>query len=196
MKSKFCCELLRWLYEPGGVDGAASLYGRFCTNATSESQKVQPCFHTVSRRSDASSKRLTFLFFFFWLICTRHLYLFMKVQYIADHLYWHSLEHRWKEILYLTVLNTSICFHFRVFDSAEMLKDTCRPRHFRYFNRQSSISAKKKKNHKALQIKQQTFLPGEPVHCRPYKAEPALPTVCSDKSITSTGMLNIFWKAR
>lgn len=58
-----------------------------------------------------------------------------------------------------------------------------------YFNHQSSISAKK---HKVLQIKQQTFLPREPGSCRPYKAEPAHPAVCSDKSITSTGMLNIF----
>lgn len=57
-----------------------------------------------------------------------------------------------------------------------------------YFNHQSSISAK---NRKVLQIKEQTFLPQVPGNCRPYKAEPALPTVCSDKSITSTGMLNI-----
>lgn len=80
-------------------------------------------------------------------------------------------------------------FSLQGFDSAEMLKDTRRPRHICYFNHQSSISAK---THKVLQVKEQTFLPQEPVNCRPYKAEPALLTVCSDKSITSTGMLNIF----
>lgn len=160
-----------------GVDGAASLYGSFCTNATSESKKVQPSFHP----SDASSKWLFF---------------FKKVLFFCTYSWWfrycRSPGIVWRQIK-RNALPHSLKYRYLLslqgFDSAEMLTDACRPWHICYFNHQSSISAR---NHKALQIKQQTFLPREPGNCRPYKAEPALPTVCSDKSITSTGMLNIF----